>query len=409
MTDKPRGNRLDAHDLYKIRLAQAGLSYRDVAQRLGCSKTLVGNFLNDGYISPNVPNFIERLDALLTENGVAKPTATPGRYWEEEEKMRDIIERQLLSRSCLKHFGLKFDPFYEKSEPYISKEFRHVADDLLDCVERVAFAAVIGQVGWGKTTLLQHIRDRVAKELPHVILAEVSVDEKRDIETKHIRDAVLEALDTELLGGRQKRSTDFRRLLAHIREEGRVITVIVDDAQWVTPRMMAQFKLFSEMEHGYQRLLGIILLGQAPELTHRLNAIRAAGWRAHRIYLHGLGSEAKAYIEQRIRVADASASDMITAPALERVCEIMRQKNLDYPLPLSALMSLMLSRAHEVGERRVPKEMVEEFFEPQSASIRETHREARDRSLSTTLGGGENHSRNIATEATESTEKRKTA
>jgi len=288
------------------------------------------------------------------------------------------IERQLLSRACLRAWGLKFDPFYEKREPFMSKEFKRVGDDLLDCVERVIFTAVIGQVGWGKSTLVQHLRERVAQELPHAVLAEISINEKQEVESKHIRDAVLEAMETEHLGGRQRRATAFHRLLAQVREEGKIIALVIDDAQWIRPSVFANLKNYSELEDGYRRLLGIILVGQAPELTHRLNAIRAAGWRAHRIYLHGLANESKAYIEQRIRTAGGTVSDVITPSALERLCELMTQRGLDYPLPLSALMSLMLMRAHELGERRIPKEMVEQFFVPdEGVSVREAREEFR--------------------------------
>lgn len=394
------GRYLGAHELLKHGLAQAGLSYRDIAREFGCSKSLVSEFFNHGYVPPSIPAFVERVEALLESRGVeTRDGGRSGKYWEDDERMRDShrIQRQMLGRKALKHWGLKFDPWYEKYEPYMSKEFRRVEDDLLDCVERSIFSAVIGQVGWGKSTLAQHLKERVASELPHVILAEVSVDEKRQIEAKHIRDAVLEALETELLGGRQRRSTDFRKLLAGLREQGKLITVIVDDAQWVTPRMMAQFKLYSELEDGYRRLMGILLVGQAPELTHRLNAIRAAGWRAHRVYLHGLGSETKGYIEQRLKVAGSSASDVITPPALERVCALMRSKGLDYPLPLSALMGSFMARAHELGFDRIPKDLVEEFFSPvDGATLAETRRQTASKGLSRELGGGENHSRALS-------------
>jgi len=389
-----------AHELLRIKLQQAGLSYRDVCAALGCSKSLVSRFFSEGYEPPSLPHFCERVIALCNERGITMESAGEGKYWRDDERMKrdeERIQRQFLSRKCLKHFGMEFDSFYEKNEPYISKEFRVVAEDVIEKIDRVAFSAVIGQVGWGKSTLVQHLRERIAKELPHVVLAEVSVEEKRDIGTSAVRDAVLEALDAEeILGGRQRRSSGFWSMLANVREEGRVVCVIVDDAQWITPRMFAQLKIFSEKEHGYRRLLGILLVGQAPELTHRLNAIRAAGWRAHRIYLHGLAAESKNYIEQRLRVAGAAPSQVITPPALARLCELMTERHLDYALPLSALMSWMCTRAYERGLRAVPREMVEEFFTPVDARYAPTRVESRDKSLSATLGGGENNARQIA-------------
>ena len=394
-----KGSYLAAHELWKQKFAASGLSYSFVARELGCSTATVSEFFNKGYVPARLNGFLGRIEALLRSNGVIDGTEAgsaggrdggrEGKYWEDDERMSQQykIERQLLSRRCLTQFGLQWDPWYEKHHPYQSKEFTRVADDLLDCVERIAFCAVIGQVGWGKSTLVQHVKGLISQKLPHVLLAEVTVDEKREIETKHIRDAVLEALDTDLEGGRQRRSTQFRRILAEQRERGKILCVLVDDAQWVTPRMFAQFKLFSELEDGYRRLLGIVLVGQAPELTHRLNAIRAAGWRAHRIYLHGLAAETKAYIEQRIKVAGGSAGNIITPAALERLCEIMQQKHLDYPLPLSALMSLMMARAYELGERKVPKEMIEEFFTPIEMGAVETARQRDLRRLSPELGG----------------------
>lgn len=394
MAPKVKGRYLESHELWKQAFAASSLSYSLAAKELGCSKALVSEFFNKGYLPARIPNFLERMEAFLRGNGVIDNGEMPrGRakkqYWEEHEKMKDEhkIERQALNRRTLKHFGLRWDPFYEKHEPFISKEFRMVADDLVDCIERHLFTAVIGQVGWGKTTLLAHVKQSITEKMPHVLLAEVATNDAGEIQAKHVRDAIMEAIDAELQGTRQKRGTLFRRVLEGMREQGRIVTVLIDDAQWLAPKMFGQLKLFSEMQEGYRRLVGIVLVGQEPELDHRLNAIRAAGWRANRIRLHGLGAESKAYIEQRLKVAGGRPSDVITPAALDRLCEIMRQKRFDYPLPLSALMSLMMTKCHALGEARIPKEMVEQFFTPSQIGYAETAKQRDMRRLSPELNG----------------------
>ncbi len=395
----PKGQYFAAHALYKQRFRAApDLSYRLVADELGCSKASVSEFFNKGYIPATLPDFLERLEQFLLDRGVIETPASSApaksKYWEDHEKMRKdqpTIERLALMPDVLDHFGLELDPFYEKGIPFMSKEFRRVEKSMLHCIERNIFTAVIGEVGAGKSTLLQSVKDHVADKMPHVIIAEVAPNDAQEIQAKHVRDAIMEAIsgdgESPLTGSRQKRATHFRKHLESLREKGSVITVIIDDAQWLAPKMFGQLKLFSEMETGFRRLLGIVLIGQDPELDWRLAEIRSAGWRINRIRFRGLGDETRRYIEQRIRVAGGKAGDIMTPSALDRLCEIMRKKRLDFPLPISALMSLMLTKCVELGQPKVPKEMVDEFFTPVQMGVKETAKQRDMKRLSPALRG----------------------
>lgn len=210
----------------------------------------------------------------------------------------------------LRYFALQDHPFAITPDPaflYLSAHHREALGHLLyGTGERGGFVQLTGEVGTGKTTLIRALleqRDEVAEvdvalclnpqltvnELLASICDELKVDydENRELSLKYLID----------------------RLNAHLlntHAAGRRTVVIIDEAQNLSPEVLEQIRLLTNLETGTHKLLRIILVGQ-PELEDILARpdLRQLAQRiTARFHLPGLSrAQTREYIGHRLRVA----------------------------------------------------------------------------------------------------------
>ena len=104
----------------------------------------------------------------------------------------------------------------------------------------------------------------------------------------------------------------------HAHAEGRRVVLIVDEAQTLSPELLEQVRLLTNLETSKQKLLQIILIGQ-PELRELLDRpeMRQIAQRiTGRYHLEPLTKDdTRAYVGHRLRVAGAQ-SDIFTRSAI---------------------------------------------------------------------------------------------
>jgi len=205
-------------------------------------------------------------------------------------------------------FGLNEKPFAITPDPrYLYMSARH-ADALAHLIygisESGGFIQLTGEVGTGKTTLIRSLLEQLpAKaeialilnpqlstlEFLQVICHELRIPTPRDDSVR----ARIDALNSHLL-----------RAYA----EDRRIVLIVDEAQALTPELLEQIRLLTNLETPKKKLLQIILIGQ-PELRALLERpeMRQVAQRiTGRYHLEPLGKEdTSLYVRHRMNVAGA--------------------------------------------------------------------------------------------------------
>jgi len=121
------------------------------------------------------------------------------------------------------------------------------------------------------------------------------------------RKALLEALNAHLLASRAA---------------GRRVVLIFDEAQNLSPAVLEQVRLLSNLETEREKLIQIILVGQV-ELSARLGQrqLRQLNQRVTVRYRVSALSpkETRAYIQHRLSLAGAQRHDLFTTPALRLV------------------------------------------------------------------------------------------
>lgn len=205
-------------------------------------------------------------------------------------------------------FGLDEAPFTITPDPrYLYLSARH-AEALAHLLYGVrgsgGFIQLTGEVGTGKTTLVR----RLLEELPGDVDLALVFNPRLDRE--EFLAAVCEELRIPLPERRSvKTLVDalYRRLLeTHAR--GRRTVLVVDEAQNLSPDVLEQVRLLTNLETERQKLLQIILIGQ-PELRELLgrHELRQLAQRiTARYHLDALDRrEIDAYVHHRLRVAGA--------------------------------------------------------------------------------------------------------
>ncbi|HVY65786.1 MAG TPA: AAA family ATPase [Gammaproteobacteria bacterium] len=215
-------------------------------------------------------------------------------------------------------FGLNEKPFAITPDPrYLYMSARHT-DALAHLVygisESGGFIQLTGEVGTGKTTLIRSLLERMPEkadialilspQLTTVEFLQTIADElgcllPREVTVK----AIIDNLNSHLL---------------RVHAAGRRVVLIVDEAQTLSPELLEQVRLLTNLETAKHKLLQIILIGQ-PELRALLDrpdmrqiAQRVTG----RYHLEPLdANDTAAYVRHRMRVAGAQR-DIFTNSAL---------------------------------------------------------------------------------------------
>lgn len=203
-------------------------------------------------------------------------------------------------------FGLNEKPFSITPDPrYLYMSRRHadaLAHLLYGISESGGFIQLTGEVGTGKTTLVRSMLERLPEQ------ADVAVVLNPQLSTLEFLQTICEelgvALPAEISTKALVDSLNWHLLEAHAR--GRRTVVIVDEAQNLSPDVLEQVRLLTNLETAKQKLLQIILIGQ-PELRELLdrNDMRQLAQRiTGRYHLEPLSrEETSGYIQHRIKVA----------------------------------------------------------------------------------------------------------
>jgi len=223
----------------------------------------------------------------------------------------------------LSFFGLSEKPFAITPDPrylYLSERHAEALAHLLYGInESGGFIQLTGEVGTGKTTVVRTLLSRVPHHADVAVILNPRVTPVEFLLTI-CEELGLPIADADRDSVKQMVDALNRRLLA-AHAEGRRIIVIVDEAQNLSPDVLEQVRLLTNLETPTQKLLQIILIGQ-PELRELLDRteLRQLAQRiTGRYHLEPLSrEETQGYVRHRLRVAGA-AGDIFTPSALAEV------------------------------------------------------------------------------------------
>lgn len=227
-----------------------------------------------------------------------------------------------------KFFGLTKEPFNLTPDPdflFLSERHREALATLTYGVrERKGFVLLTGDIGSGKTTVCRaFVKDLLlANDMRLAFIMNPGLSE---IE-------LLKAINDEFqipsfYNTKKGLIDELNRFLLAQNQQGHNVVLIIDEAQTLSPALLEQIRMLSNLETENEKLLQIVLIGQ-PELreTLALSQLEQLNQRiAVRYHLTPLTeSEVLAYIKHRLIVAQAKVAIEFTPEALSRLYEASR-------------------------------------------------------------------------------------
>jgi general secretion pathway protein A len=229
--------------------------------------------------------------------------------------------RRDLTLYC-EYFGLREKPFSMTPDPrflFLSESHREALAHLLYGIDnRTGFIELTGEVGSGKTTVLRALLTQLDAERYRTALIFNPCLSAPDL---------LQAINREFRipteGFNQSSHLEnLNRFLISQNKEGRIVVLVIDEAQNLQPEVLEQIRLISNLETDREKLLQIVLAGQ-PELgkllerkdLRQLNQRIVVRYHLRPMTFH----DTNLYIQHRLHVAGGRGALFFTREAARRI------------------------------------------------------------------------------------------
>ena len=201
------------------------------------------------------------------------------------------------------HFGVQRPPFRMSPDTeflFLTEGHREALAGLIySIVQRKGFTVLVGEAGTGKSTLLQRVLETVPAQTSLVTNPRLSPAE-------FLEYALLDFGLEDLPASKAQRLMKLQNFLLEAAGRQEAAVLIVDEAHTMSPEVLEEIRLLTNLETPEGKLLQIVLAGQ-DELSQLLNRddLRQLKQRvAVRLNLRPLtASQAKSYIGHRWKVA----------------------------------------------------------------------------------------------------------
>jgi len=256
-------------------------------------------------------------------------------------------------------FGLRESPFNVNPDPrylFMTRQIQEALAGLTYGIQnRKGFILLTGEVGTGKTTLLNRLLDWLRGQ--RVATAYIF---NSQLEVNHLFDYMM--ADFEILCESHEKSQMLLRLNTWLLERyraGETAALIVDEAQNLSPEVLEEIRLLTNLETATEKLLQIVLTGQ-PELEEKLKLPQLRQLR-QRITLRCRTAplsleETFGYIAERLRIAGANGEPIFSKEAIQTVHMYSR----GIPRVVNLLCEHAMINAYVDTLRPVPAHLVEE-------------------------------------------------
>ena len=256
-------------------------------------------------------------------------------------------------------FNLRESPFNVNPDPrylFMTRQIQEALAGLTYGIQnRKGFILLTGEVGTGKTTLVNRLLDWLRGQ--RVATAYIF---NSQLQVNHLFDFIM--ADFEIPYESREKSQVLLRLNQWLLERyraGETAVLIVDEAQNLSSELLEEIRLLTNLETSTEKLLQIVLAGQ-PELEERLKLPQLRQLR-QRITLRCRTSalsleETYGYIAERLRIAGANGEPIFSKEAIQAIHQYSR----GIPRVVNLLCEHSMINAYVDTLRPVPSHLVEE-------------------------------------------------
>ena len=219
-------------------------------------------------------------------------------------------------------YGLRENPFNVNPDPrflFITKQIEEALTGLMYGIQtRKGFITLTGEVGTGKTTLINSLLDWL-----HNRQARTAFLFNSRMNSSQLFDFILAEFDIQCESkSKSQQLIKLNQWLLDRYRMGETVVVIIDEAQNLTYPVLEEIRLLTNLETSTEKLLQIVLSGQ-PELEEKLKLPQVRQLR-QRIMLRCKTSplskeQTQEYIVGRLRIAGASGDPIFSSHAMEAI------------------------------------------------------------------------------------------
>jgi len=256
-------------------------------------------------------------------------------------------------------FGFSENPFSLSPDPaffYRSEQHEEALANLVYGVQaRKGFIVLSGEVGTGKTTMLECLRDYLeAQYIEFAFLFNSRINSEQFFE--------MIAYDLDLPCARTSKTEvlfALNQLLVEQAQDGRTVVLIVDEAHNLDWDVLEEIRLLGNLENRNGKLLQIILAGQ-PELDRKLDAPNLRQLKQRIVLRCNLQPftlrDAVEYMESRLEIAGLPRQEIFSEELLAEI----HLRSQGIPRLINAICDNLLLTAFAAESKTCNTEMLDE-------------------------------------------------
>ncbi|MBM3784181.1 MAG: general secretion pathway protein [Acidobacteria bacterium] len=256
-------------------------------------------------------------------------------------------------------FGINENPFNLSPDPaYLYRSSQHeeaLANLIYGVQSRKGFIVLTGEVGTGKTTMLECLREYLESQY-----VEFAFLFNSRITPQQFFDMIAYDLDLRCeRGSKTEVLFALNSMLIQQANEGRTAVLIVDEAHNLDWEVLEEIRLLGNLENRRGKLLQIVLAGQ-PELDRKLDAPNLRQLKQRIVLRYNLKpfSEAETveYVETRLARAGMPDQTVFSEPVLAEI----HRRTQGIPRLINAVCDNCMLTAFAAEKKQITPEIVEE-------------------------------------------------
>ncbi|HAV2045363.1 AAA family ATPase [Klebsiella pneumoniae] len=370
-------------------MKQHGIEQTEVAAAAAVSQPAVSQLINHGIWPKRRPEEVrQKIMNFLASRGLGQDlsrafdevlaaesasTSVPQQAKNEEDENM-LLAKQVLNPVTKKQFGIFRDPFADDAmqsseDVFTTPDIRYVREALYQTARFGGFMAVIGESGAGKSTLRRDLIERIHRENapaiviePYIIAMEDNDNKGKTLKAASIAEAIINTIAPleNVKRSQEARFRQLHRVLKDSSNAGYSHVLVIEEAHSLPLPTLKHLKRFFELEHGFKKLLSIVLIGQpelAMKLSERNQEVREVVQRCEVVELLPLDTELERFLKFKFEragkpitdVLDNSAVDAIRARLSNNIGGRRGVVSLLYPLAVSNLVIAAMNMAAQLG------------------------------------------------------------
>jgi len=368
-------------------LRKHGIAVSELARQLTTqdgnhpARATVSRAVNHGVLPLTIiPDFVEQVERCLLGRNIntkgiwvtkAKAPAKGEGNATSSEQENDIKEAAMLTPAALRNYKLVRNPFMddvrERSDVYLGESHRYAEACMMDAASNGGFMAVCGECGAGKSVLRRKLIDQLQHD-GQVRVIYPQIPDKSKMTSAMILESIVGDLQAgaKLKRSHEARARQVRDVLVESASAGMRHVLIIEEAHDLSVPTMKQLKRLWEIEDGFRKVLGIIMIGQT-ELQHRLNRqthpeMREVILRCLMTELLPLDRDLEAYVAHKFQRVGINHNALFTGDWVQAIRQRLTAggRNYMYPLYINNLLAAAMNKAAAIGETRIDGDVIKE-------------------------------------------------